>query len=282
MRCAVRFGFFLGFSLSAGFAVSAQTDAAQVSTPPACSVTAGPIRVMTVSGPVPPNSFASPYSAVREFSREETLANGTVISQKTGTEKIYRDSQGRERIDRAFCERGGNEQGGTLVEIRDPVSGNGYVLDPAAHTAHRYRRKVPQATSSTSFIEAYALSEVAGARPLVAGPPYSNTDAESLGSQTMEGLWVDGVRYTTVFPVGLTGNERPSNIVHEAWTSPLLRVVILSKISYPRSGEFVSRLTSIDLSEPDPALFQPPSDYAVIDETGPVTLMFPGPNAPEK
>jgi len=40
----------------------------------------------------------------------------------------------------------------------------------------------------------------------------------------------------------------------------------LSTTTLPRSGVFTTRLSHINRAEPDPALFQVPSDYAIVDE----------------
>ena len=74
---------------------------------------------------------------------------------------------------------------------------------------------------------------------------------------------VQGERRTWTFPVGSVGNDAPIVQVEEVWTSVDLKLTILSKRSDPRTGETVTRVTSLDRSEPDPALFQVPADYTV-------------------
>lgn len=103
------------------------------------------------------------------------------------------------------------------------------------------------------------------------------TTNESLGTQTMEGVVVEGTRTTQVIPEGLQGNDRPITVVHERWTSPDLNVVVLMKNNDPPSGEMMMRLTNIDLSNPILSLFQPPPDYKIVDETERVTLTFTRP-----
>jgi hypothetical protein len=271
MLSAARFASLAGSCLLVGFAVSAQTNTAQVSPPPfGCTTTVGPLRGFVTSGPT------APYSAVQEFSHTQTLADGTVISSnRAGTEKVYRDSQGRVRTEHSFCQRRGDAEGGTWVEIRDPVGGYAYILDPATHAAHRYTIKVRQSGGSTP-----TTAQVVSAPPSSAAPAQSGIDRESLGSQTMEGVPVDGVRITTVVPVGQMDNDRPFKIVSESWTSPLLGVNILSKYIDPRMGESTTRLTNIELTEPDPALFQIPPDYTVSDDDGPVKLTYQRPSTP--
>jgi hypothetical protein len=54
--------------------------------------------------------------------------------------------------------------------------------------------------------------------------------------------------------------------------SPELKIVVLRKTSDPRSGEDMLKTTNLNRAEPDAALFQPPPDYTIVDETGPFTI----------
>ena len=86
---------------------------------------------------------------------------------------------------------------------------------------------------------------------------------ESLGKQMMEGVDVEGTRYTTTIPAGEIGNEQPINIVEEKWFSQELQQLIYSKTTDPRFGETIYRLTNISRLEPDRSLFEIPSDYTI-------------------
>jgi hypothetical protein len=81
----------------------------------------------------------------------------------------------------------------------------------------------------------------------------------------MEGVAVEGTRSTTTIPAGEIGNEQPITIVSERWTSPDLKVLVMSKQSDPRFGETTYRLTNLTRGEPSPQLFEIPSDFQVID-----------------
>jgi len=80
-------------------------------------------------------------------------------------------------------------------------------------------------------------------------------NTEDLGSQTMEGVLVNGVRTTRTIAEGQIGNEKPITIVTEVWTSPELKTVVYSKLSDPRMGEQTFRLTNIVRTEPNASLF---------------------------
>jgi len=99
-----------------------------------------------------------------------------------------------------------------------------------------------------------------------------DVSSESLGTQVIEGILVEGRLSKVTHPVGTMGNDRPIVTTSEDWMSPELRVMVLSKSSDPRSGEHTTRLININRAEPDPGLFQVPADYQIVDETGPFTI----------
>jgi hypothetical protein len=68
---------------------------------------------------------------------------------------------------------------------------------------------------------------------------------------------------TRTIPAGQIGNSQPIETVHETWMSDDLKVPVLVKTTDPRTGTTTTQLTNINRSEPDPALFQVPSDYTV-------------------
>lgn len=243
---------------------SPATDARAI----ACRATLSPVRAVLQSG-----TFV-PYSAVREYSTVQTLANGTHIAHKPSTEKIYCDSQGRIRTERPFCQGTVGQSGAEIVEIQDPVSGYSYILDGQNRVAYRYTSQVrPIATPLVS-------SKVDATQPkpaptVAAGSiPREEETSESLGTQTMEGVLAEGVRITQVIPVDAEDNDGPITVVSEVWNSPDLKIPILSKRTDPRNGESTMRLTNIDLSQPILSLFQPPADYKVVDQADRVTLTF--------
>jgi hypothetical protein len=95
-------------------------------------------------------------------------------------------------------------------------------------------------------------------------------NTEDLGSQTMEGVLVNGVRTTHTIPAGQIGNDLPITIVTEVWTSPDLKTVIYSKRSDPRMGEQTFRLTNIVRTEPSATLFAVPADFKIVDGAQPI------------
>ena len=239
---------------------------------PAVSKVSTPI---VVSGQRPGSQMVGrPYSATIETETVQTLADGTHITRQGIARKEYRDSQGRTRTEYYMLKGSGSANEGTLanVIIRDPAAGVSYFLNPRDHTA---REMIPhpapplQASTGANKPEGAAGIQPAGSNGGSRPAASSNSDEqkpptrEDLGEQTMEGLVVEGTRITRVIPVGAEGNDQPIEIVSERWVSKDLGINILLKISDPRQGESTFRTTNIDRSEPDPALFQVPADYAM-------------------
>jgi hypothetical protein len=96
--------------------------------------------------------------------------------------------------------------------------------------------------------------------------------SERLGTQVIDGLTVEGTRMTETYPQGSGGSDRPIVVVSEQWSSPELRVTVLSKINDPRMGETTRTLIHLSRAEPDISLFQPPAGYRVVDEKVSVTI----------
>ena len=255
-------------------AASAQTTTAERSDRPAteprftCRMTTDVSPGVAVAGPM------APYSAVEESSNVQTLSDGTHISQKPSSEKIYRDSQGRTRTESPLCGHGLDDPEAQLVRILDPVSGFGYILDSQSHIAYRHTVQVSQHFGPPP---PKPMTEAVAKRIEQSPDSFRKFKTESLGTDTMEGVLVEGTRTTQTIPTGTEGNDRPMNAVEEVWTSPDLKITMLEKRTDPRHGEYTRRVTNLDTSEPSPLLFQPPPDFKIVDENERVTITYKRP-----
>jgi len=241
--------------------------------------------------------LGAPYSATTTNESIQTLADGNRLVQ-TSTGTTARDSQGRTRQDTVLPAIGNLSAANAphLVFIHDPVAQTSYTLDVTEKTAQKMPALPPfgvrtagvaGAAVNMRFVEGNgAPLPPPGAGPVtVAAPPpgvffekhlmTSEEDqgsTEDLGSQTMEGVLVNGMRTTHTIPAGQIGNERPLTIVTEVWTSPDLKAVVYSRRSDPRMGEQTFRLTNIVRAEPSPSLFTVPADFKIVD--GPQPILF--------
>lgn len=243
----------------------------------ATTVAAGQI-VGTVSswfgggGPFQPD-VGRPYSAEQVTERVQTLADGTHITQTVQTTKFYRDSAGRTRTEHIFTPPGGvvMVSGPSFIQISDPVAGYRYILNSRDQTARRsaFAPTMQRSSRAVSTNPPPPPAPLANAAVKAAARPHPETSRESLGTQSIEGVIAEGTRMTTTIPEGSVGNDRPITTVSESWTSADLKTIVLSKVSDPRYGDTTTKLTNIVVAEPDPALFQVPGDYSIVDEPAP-------------
>jgi hypothetical protein len=229
----------------------------------------------------------APYSATITNESVQTLADGNRIVQ-TSSGNTARDSQGRTRQDMALPAIGNlsAENAPHLVFIMDPVAQVSYTLNLTDKTAQKL--SVPPGGTGGPGSATKMFFAHAGPGPGPDGPPplpavtigmakpdteeHAEVSTEDLGTQTMEGVTVTGVRTTRTIPAGEVGNEKTISIVTEVWTSPELKTIVYSKRTDPRMGEQTFKLTNVVRADPDPSLFTVPSDFKVTD--GPQNFIY--------
>jgi hypothetical protein len=189
----------------------------------------------------------APYSGVQTTQVQQTLAGGNQITRQEQS-KVYRDGQGRVRMEHTAANPA-QGQARTSITIFDPVGGFSYMLNPATKTAVKTPLRTPGGMAPQG-------------RP-GRGPRAAQVQPEDLGTQTINGLSATGTRTTETIPAGAIGNAQPIQIVRETWISTALKVPVLIKTTDPRFGNTTMQLTNVVQSEPDPSLFQVPSDYNV-------------------
>jgi hypothetical protein len=194
----------------------------------------------------------APFSAVEVRTSQQALAAGNAI-QRQEQSNIYRDVQGRTR--RESTSTGPDGQTQTQVTISDPVAGVVYELD---------------AKNKVAFSRPTGFSRMPAT--MGAAQPPAETEAnvkrETLAAQSMHGIMTSGTRVTRTIPAGTIGNAQAIEIVRESWISDELKVPVTTKVSDPRTGTTVTELTNISRGQPDPSLFQVPSDYKVWKRSG--------------
>jgi hypothetical protein len=251
---------------------------------------AGPVTSVGIGvfgkGPGAPVQGA-PYSATMTNESVQILSDGTRITQ-TSTGNVARDSEGRTRQDASLPAIGNLSAADAphLVFIQDPVSQTAYTLNLTDKTAQKMPALPPNiSTSGPVSGGGKFVMHVGGSVPDVGLPPpgmmmqktliggdQGKANTEDLGSQTMNGIQVTGVRATRTIPAGEIGNDRAISIVTEIWTSPELKTIVYSKRSDPRMGEQTFQLTNIERAEPDASLFTVPPDFKIVD--GPQDVIY--------
>jgi hypothetical protein len=242
------------------------------------------------SGPI----LGAPYSATITNESIQTLADGNRLVQ-TSTGSTARDSQGRTRQDTVLPPIGNLSAANAphLIFIHDPIAQTSYTLNLTEKTAQKMPALPPLGGGTAGVGGTVVAMKVEGnGAPLpppdamattmdAPGPEIffekhlitsgqDQVNTEDLGSQTMEGVVVNGVRMTHTIPAGQIGNDLPITIVTEVWTSPALKTVVYSKRSDPRLGDQTFRLTNMVRTEPNPGLFTVPADFKIVDGPQPI------------
>ena len=212
----------------------------------------------------------APYSAQAVTEHTQTLPDGNTI-HTTFTATVYRDSQGRTRREQEIGAIGPwAAQGGPhkVITISDPVAGFTETLNPDTQVA----RQMP----FRAHAGAWRSAETGRQKP-----ENPNVKTESLGTQVIGGITAQGTRIMRTIPAGKVGNQAPIVITIERWYSPELQTDVMRKEVNPLFGETTFQLTNIVRAEPEPSLFQVPSNYTV--KSGrPSTANQPNTKTPEQ
>jgi hypothetical protein len=234
---------------------------------------AGTIGAVRTGGGIAIRNYAtvvgSPVSATEERKSVQKLGDGTEIST-SDTDQFYRDRNGRTRVEETLAGR-------TAITIMDPVARVAVNLNTVTKIARKtaFGGGVNQTAVALDLLKVreQELADKTNAAPAatVAGGGRggrgmaNNTVFEDLGVQMQNGVLATGTRNTRTIPQGQIGNNRDIHVVDEHWYSEDLQMLVKSINSDPRFGETTYELTNISQDDPDPALFQIPADYTIVD-----------------
>jgi hypothetical protein len=201
--------------------------------------------------PVP----GAPLTAIVELTCTQALADGSTVLKKT-INNIARDSRGRiynERRQLVSSSFNGDPQI-LSAHIFDPETRLNLYLAPSTHIARQIIRAAPAPVA-----EPKSGSSASARNPLV--------EEEDLGTETIENVLVHGLRKIRTVPATASGTGKAVVVTDEYWYSDELHLNMLVKHDDPRSGQQTVNVTRVDRSEPNPATFQVPAGYKVVDET---------------
>lgn len=240
--------------------------------------------------PIGPYGFVqnAPFSGEVITESIQTLNDGNRIIQRSSN-MVYRDSQGRTRIERIFKSHfqptgqpGSENVEQKFINVTDPATGVNYSFNTQTRTAQKFTTAPqPAANPKTATVNRLVVSM---GQPIIGGvfgsastsayfPQRNSCKSDPLGKQMIEGIEADGTRTTCTIPEGTLGNERPIEYSQERWFSQELQMFVMTKSSDPRTGEATQRLTNFNRDEPDASLFQPPADYTISDPQMPNDLI---------
>jgi hypothetical protein len=145
-------------------------------------------------------------------------------------------------------------------------------VDPANHTATRWAWDL---TSREAALDRDREWETKNSTAVVQAVE-SQVQAKYFGRTTRNAMSVEVWRQSLNVPAGVAGNEKAYEITVEEWVSHDLGVSVFSTRD-TRTTIRTTRLTKINDSEPDKALFKVPADYKVEDAPDPDSIGVSGP-----
>jgi hypothetical protein len=179
--------------------------------------------------------------------------------------EISRDQDGRVRVDRFVSDvqvqsgpGAGTETEERAVTIYDPLKCEAIQLNNVSRSA------------SISHLWAGPLAHPRPAAGETCGAEFDgkahmkDATSEDLGHQTIDGFDAIGVRTTMHLHLADAAPQAVIDRVTETWCSPDLQVDLLQVTAWATGAEPMTvSLTGIQRAEPDPALFEIPSNYTV-------------------
>jgi len=197
----------------------------------------------------------APYSGRVTTVKEQTLNDGTTATE-TFVELIWRDAEGRTRREMVRYGDSGAEY--RSIIITDPVGGVYLKWDDNEEAARRVVGIWPLPSNQRVTAPPSSVNQ---GKP-VTRPDFRN---EILTPQEINGVYAEGSRSTRTLRLEGESSNRVITVTNELWISPDLRIIMRLIHDDPRAGKEDTEVTEVVRGDPDPALFQVPEGYAVVD-----------------
>jgi hypothetical protein len=232
MRASILLGLSLGLALTASPAISQEASVGAVHS--------------HIDGIAIPPIANAPFSARVVVTWDQPLVGGGTASRKYYT-LVARDTQGRVR----------RETRGFVPADSDsvPPLRSFTVLDPVSGT-HTTCTKSSMTCATSALNSQMLLTEDAAGNN-------GNSNSESLGQQTIDGLPVTGTRETMWNSSGSRSTSRLALSHADVWYSPDLHMDLSVTRNDPQLGEVTLTVTDLVQGEPDPTAFAIPSGYVL-------------------
>ena len=161
----------------------------------------------------------------------------------------------------------------SMTRVNDPIAkttttwSTGGVGEPKRATISHFN--VSQPTTEWTAEERAMMLERQKAFEAELAYVQKEKKSEDLGSKQINGVTARGWRITRTIPAAEVGNSKPLIVVIEKWQSAELALTLYAMQDDPRSGRITVEFQDLEMKEPDPGLFMPPSDYKVVENQKP-------------
>jgi hypothetical protein len=205
----------------------------------------------------PPKADA-PFMAIARTHVVRIMPDGSTLTSEN-QRVVARDMEGR-----IFQERR------TFVPVPNPDNRQSMVqsqeyTDPMAHTLYRCNPYARVCNLFSYVPRAETADRPVGVQP--GGRTYLTR--ENLGADVIDGQEVLHTRETLTVYAETIGNTKNIIRTEDYWYSPQLGINVRVQRQDPRDGDQTLWLTGLTMSAPDPAVFQVPQDYRIVDHRRP-------------
>jgi hypothetical protein len=192
-----------------------------------------------------------PFVAVVKLEQTRTDPDGTIVNLKTNR-AIARDSQGRIYKDsrRLQLATESNTPPMIMIDLYDPQTKTYTFIYPQYRTFWKGTLVRPPSLLAREFFYGW---------PTRNGLPVNESaKVEDLGTQTMEGMPVHGIRETQTIK---DSAGKSTVATDEYWYSDDLRMNLVARHNQPGETTLTVTVTQVTRRDPDAALFEIPAGY---------------------
>jgi hypothetical protein len=178
------------------------------------------------------------------------------------THGIARDAEGRIRNEVSTFLLPNAPGAPTVIRvlIYDPQNRLSTLLSPPSQTFRVNTVRHPPATDAPA-----GYASPAGSTQ----PPSQYANQQDLGTRTIAGVEVHGVRETQNIPAATSGTGKDIVVTDEYWYSYDLKMNLSVTHTDPRTGSMTQTVTQLTRTDPDPSLFGIPADYKPVTRAQP-------------
>jgi hypothetical protein len=199
----------------------------------------------------------APYSGKQTTVKTQTLTDGSTTTE-TYVEFLWRDAEGRTRREIIQHTPSGEEY--RQVIITDPVTGL-YLKWLIGYPSDKKLMHIwPNAQHVTAPIPVSKPPSNPGATT-----PTPGFQREVFAPQEINGVYAEGSRWARTIRLTEESGKREIEVSNEIWISPDLKIIVRHLHDDPRTGKTATDVTDVVRGDPDPALFQAPKGYQVVD-----------------
>lgn len=206
----------------------------------------------------------APFVAEVEIVSHEKLPDGTehIVSTRN---HIARSSSGIIRNERRRLMPTSFQGESRLLEVHlyDPSSRQSTMFEPETHLARVTTLPAPPRPA--------ADQRAPNQQPAL--PP--DTTQTALGTESLDGVELEGTRKTRTIPAEISGTGQPVQVIDEYWYSPALSIYMIIRHNDPRTGEQLVAVTHVQRTQPPATDLTVPSDFKIVDETPPALVQAP-------